>query len=294
MNRPNFNHLFAFYAVARSGSIKNAALDLGLSSSTLSEQMKSFENAMGEPLFTRAGRSLSLTAHGHRLFQKTESFFAGSAELLDTLGMQSNNSGNVRRVEIGITTTISRLFSYEVLRPLFREKGMHIRVTEAQADSLLMEFKRQNIDVFITHEKIAPSIMKRLKSLVIREPELVLVAGKAFERKSARFPEGLSGQPFFLFTVRTPLRWEIEKFFKANSIVPDIRGEVDDPEILRAAVEDGLGLAILPDHALKGSESKLQRLGSLPRSEICIYAYHLGGEPSQEVDRVVRALKEKQ
>lgn len=291
MNRPNFNHLFSFYAVAKSGSIKNAALDLGVSSSTLSEQMKSFEEAMGEPLFTRAGRSLSLTVHGHRLFQKIEGFFAGSTELLDTLGLQAN--GAARRVEIGITTTISKIFSYEILRPLFRESGAHIRVTESQADVLLMEFKRQNIDVFITHEKIAPSIVKRLKSLVIREPRLVVVAGKGFENKFPKFPEGLSGQPFFLFTVRTPLRWEIEKFFKTHSIVPDIRGEVDDPEILRAAAEDGLGIAILPDHALRSSDEKLTRLGVLPKSDVCIYAYYLGGDPSAEVDRVVQALKDK-
>jgi len=294
VNRPNFNHLFAFYSVAKSGSIKNAALDLGVSSSTLSEQMKNFEAAMGEPLFTRAGRSLSLTAHGHRVFQKTESFFSGSSELLDTLGMPSNSKPSARRVEIGITTTISKLFSYEILRPLFREKNMHIRVTESQADVLLMEFKRQNIDIFITHEKISPSIVKRLKALVVRQPELVLVAGKGYEKKFPRFPEGLSGQPFFLFTVRTPLRWEIEKFFKAHSIVPEVRGEVDDPEILRAAAEDNLGLAILPDHALKGGDGKLQRLGVLPKSEVCIYAYYLGGEPSSEVERVMRALKETQ
>jgi LysR family transcriptional activator of nhaA len=292
MNRPNFNHLFAFYAVAKSGSIKNAALDLGLSSSTLSEQMKSFEAAMGEPLFTRAGRSLSLTAHGHRLFQKTESFFSGSADLLDNLGVKPNASAGFRRVEIGITTTISKLFSYELLRPLFRDKDLQIRVTESQGDVLRMEFKRQNIDIFITHEKISPSIMKRLKSVVVRQPELVVVAGKNFEKKHAPFPKGLSGQPFFLFTVRTPLRWEIEKFFKAHSISPEIRVEVDDAEILRAAAEDGLGIAILPDYSLRGSEGKLQRLGTLPKSDICIYAHYLGGEPSVEVERVMRALKE--
>jgi len=253
--------------------------------------MKKFEESMGEGLFTRAGRSLSLTAHGHRLYQKIESFFAGSAELLDTLGLQTN--GSARRVEIGITTTISKLFSYEILRPLFRNSGAHIRVTESQADVLLMEFKRQNIDVFITHEKIPSSILKRLKSIVIREPELVVVAGKDFAKKFPRFPAGISGQPFFLFTVRTPLRWEIEKFFKAHSIVPDIRGEVDDPEILLAAVEDNLGLAILPDHSLRLAGDKIVRLGTLPHSEVCIYAYHLGGEPSPEVNTVVQALKSK-
>lgn len=274
--------------MAKSGSIKNAALDLGVSSSTLSEQMKNFEGAMGEPLFTRAGRSLSLTTYGHRLFQKAEGFFANSAELLESLGQQAAEG---RRVEIGITTTISRIFSYELLRPLFREAGMHIRVTESQADALLMEFKKLNIDVFITHEKVPATVVKRLKSIVIRRPELVVVAAKGYEKKFPKFPEGLSGQPFFLFTVRTPLRWEIEKFFKTHTIVPDIRGEVDDPEIIRAAAEDGLGLAILPDHAIRGSEGKLQKLGTLPRSDICIYAHYLGGEPSPEVNRVITTLK---
>jgi LysR family transcriptional activator of nhaA len=290
VDRLNFNHLFNFYAVAKSGSVKNAAIDLGLSSSTLSEQMKGLERSVGEPLFIRVGRNLTLNTRGQRLYRKIEGFFSGATELLDKIDL--DGEGVVRRVEIGITTTISRVFAFEILKPLFREDGAHVRVTESQADTLLMDFKHQSIDILITHEKLSASLVKRLKTLVIREPELVVVAGKEYAKRLPRFPEGLSGTPFFLFTVRTPLRWEIEKFFKTHTILPDVRGEVDDPEILKAAAMDNLGVTILPDHAItEDDKKKLTQLGVLPRSEVRIYAYYLGGDASPEVERVLGKLK---
>ena len=293
MERLNFNHLFSFYAVAKSGSIKNAAIDLDLSSSTLSEQMKSLEQTLGEPLFMRAGRNLTLNTRGQRLFRKVEGFFSGATELMDTLDLSKDDVS--QRVEIGITTAISRVFAYEILRPLFQENGSHVRVTESQADALLMEFKQQNLDIFITHEKLSSSLLKRLNTIVIREPEMVVVAGKEFAKGLPKFPKGLTRAPFFLFTVRTPLRWEIEKFFKTHTIIPDIRGEVDDPEILKAAAADNLGITVLPDHAItKADEKKLVRLGVLPRSDVRIYAYHLGGDPNPQVTRVLEKLQNSQ
>lgn len=291
MARLNFNHLFGFYSVATAGSIKNAAINLGLSSSTLSEQMKSLERSTGGPLFVRVGRSLSLSSRGQRLFSRVESIFEQADSIAGALDTDSERP--LKRIEIGITTTISRTFAYEIFRPLFKTSGSHVRVTESQAENLLMDFKHQKLDILITHERLSSSLVRRLETLVIREPRFVVVAGREWARRVHRFPTGLSGRPFFLFTVRTPIRWEIERFFKTHTIVADIRGEIDDPEILKAAAMDDLGLTILPEHAiLPADERRLVRLGVLPSSDVRIYAYHLGGDPCPELERVVATLKQ--
>lgn len=291
MNSINYNHLFNFFVVAKSGSIKTAAISLKVTSSTLSEQISNLEKQLGEELFTRVGRSLSLNPRGRFIFQKIEPFFSETETYLSPSSFKTKSSPI--GVEIGITTTISKVFAYEIFSQLFKEKGMHMRITESTADTLLMDFKTQNIDIFITHEKLSNALVKKLNSVTIREPELIVVGGKEYKDKFPKFPQEVSGSPFFLFTVRTPLRWEIEKFFKSKNIVPDIRAEVDDPEILKAAVLDNMGLAVLPDHSIRKelAEKKLFSLGSLPKSGIQIYAYYMESGSNKELEKALKILK---
>lgn len=284
----NYNHLFNFFVVARAGSIKSAALSLGVSQSTLSEQLKNLESDIGLKLFSRIGRSLSLSAEGRRLFEKVENFF--STDL--GIGGQSQSFDSHSRVEIGITTTISRAFTYQILRGIFQKTGSLIRVTESTGDDLLMSFKKQEIDVFITHEKLSRSLVRKLKSISLKKPELMLVGTKKFEALIKTFPKGLDRQPFFLFTVRSQLRWEIEKFFRAQNIIPSIRAEVDDPELLKTAVLDELGIAVLPQHAVQQEikDGRLLVLGRVPTSELDIYAHFIDGNANSDLQAVIKTL----
>lgn len=290
MSRLNYNHLFNFYSIAKAGSLKRAAIDLGLTQSTLSEQMKELEKRFRTKLFTREGRTLSLNAQGRRLFGLIETFYANTQSFADASLEESPLAS--RSVEIGITPAVSKAFSFQFLRPLFRAEDLHVRVTESSADSLLPEFKRQTIDVLLTHEKLSGALIKRLRSTSLREPEFVAVGAKRFKHLVRGFPESLSDQPFFLFTSWTPLRWEIDKFFRSKNIRPKIRGEVDDVDLLRSAAIDGLGLTLLPRRSVEGTlrERKLFELGTLPKNDIRIYAYYIGDAMDARVERVIQLL----
>jgi LysR family transcriptional activator of nhaA len=291
MNSINYNHLYNFYQVARSGSLKTAALNLGLSQSTLSEQMSSLEKAANQKLFSRVGRNLSLNVFGRQLYGKIEGFFSTSQDLF-----QSSDSGllsSQSSIEIGITTAMSKIFAFEILKPIFRESGALVRITESAGDTLLMQFKEQKIDLFITHEKLSRSLVKRLRTVSLKKPRLLLVGGKNFEKLALQFPKDLSGYPFYLFTVKSQLRWETEIFFKSQKITPQVKGEVDDPEIIKAAVLDNLGLAILPEHAVKSeiNDKQLFQIGLLPQTDFQIYAHYHGEELSEDMTKLVSLLE---
>lgn len=290
MARMNYNHLFNFYVVAKSGSLKGAAINLGLKQSTLSEQMKALESSIGKRLFSRIGRNLTLSAEGRQLFERVENFYAETADLGSEKNLRQISSRDC--VEIGVTTTISRVFTYEILRRIFQKTGSLIRITESTGDTLMMAFQKQEIDVFITHEKLSRSLVRRVKSVSLKKPELLLVGTSDFASLSKNFPKGLNDQEFFLFTIRSQLRWEIEKFFRANNINPKIKSEVDDPELLKAAVLDGLGIAVLPEHSVSReiSENKLIVLGKIPAANLDIYAHYLDGEISEDLLRVIRVM----
>ena len=60
----NYHHLKYFWIVAREGSFSRASKALNLTQPTLSKQIKSLEEFIGEPLFIRKGSGLELTHVG--------------------------------------------------------------------------------------------------------------------------------------------------------------------------------------------------------------------------------------
>ena len=59
--------LHDFESVARHQSLKLAAEELGVSQSAVSHQLRDLTRALGEQLFSRAGRGIALTPVGQRL-----------------------------------------------------------------------------------------------------------------------------------------------------------------------------------------------------------------------------------
>ncbi|HYQ98126.1 MAG TPA: LysR family transcriptional regulator, partial [Candidatus Nitrosocosmicus sp.] len=64
----NYHHLFYFWNVARCGSVSRAGEELRLTQATVSAQVKSLELAIGEKLFRKSGRHLTLTDMGKVVF----------------------------------------------------------------------------------------------------------------------------------------------------------------------------------------------------------------------------------
>src|ERR1700722_819644 len=70
MNAPDLRHLKAFAAIAHRKSFRRAALDLGVSVSSLSMGMRTLEQNLGIGLLHRTTRSVGLTEAGERLMAR--------------------------------------------------------------------------------------------------------------------------------------------------------------------------------------------------------------------------------
>lgn len=64
--------LLAFATLARLGSFTQAARELNLTQSAVSHAIKALERDLGCRLFDRMGRSVTITAAGSRLLQRTD------------------------------------------------------------------------------------------------------------------------------------------------------------------------------------------------------------------------------
>jgi DNA-binding transcriptional LysR family regulator len=72
---PSLNALRAFEATARLGSVSRAAEELHVTHGAISRQLRVLEQALDQPLFTRLGRGIALTAVGEQLRERVASAF---------------------------------------------------------------------------------------------------------------------------------------------------------------------------------------------------------------------------
>ena len=86
----NYHHLLYFWTVAREGSIARASKTLRLSPPTISAQIKSLEESLGQELFQRKGRGLVLTPAGRQVLDYADEIFSLGRELMQVAHRRSS------------------------------------------------------------------------------------------------------------------------------------------------------------------------------------------------------------
>src|SRR5512147_1871617 len=76
----DLNLLRVFVVVAEAGSVTGAAARLYLTQPAVSAALRRLTEAVGAPLFVRAGRGLALTARGRRMFAAARPHLAALLE----------------------------------------------------------------------------------------------------------------------------------------------------------------------------------------------------------------------
>ena len=82
MQNLNYKHLHYFWVVTKSGGVAKAGEQLHVTPQSISGQIKLLENAIGEPLWRRAGRKLELTETGHMVFDYADRYVQARQNLL--------------------------------------------------------------------------------------------------------------------------------------------------------------------------------------------------------------------
>ncbi|WP_447556315.1 LysR substrate-binding domain-containing protein [Vreelandella sp. EE22] len=96
---PSLSALRAFEATARHESAKQAALELSVTATAISHQIRGLEEALGIALFIRRPRQLVLTAPGRELAQVLESSFDNISNTIERLSALPERRG------VTLTTT---------------------------------------------------------------------------------------------------------------------------------------------------------------------------------------------
>jgi len=246
MKTLNYNHLYYFWMVAREGSVVKAAEELMLSQPTISTQIKDFENAIGQRLFDRVGRGLTLTDAGRVAFNYANEIFSLAQELINAL--EDRPAGRPQKLAVGILDVIPKPVVQQLLEPVQHlSPPVRLICREDKADRLLADLAARRTDVVLSDSPISTAVHAQGFNHLLGECGVSFFATTSLaNRYRVGFPKSLNGAPLLLPTDHTAVRRELNLWFERKRIHPVVVAEFDDSATMRVFGQSGQGIFPVP------------------------------------------------
>ncbi|WEJ91153.1 MAG: LysR family transcriptional regulator [Klebsiella huaxiensis] len=245
LNRADMADLIYFCAIARHHSFSKAAIELGVSASTLSHALKGFEARLGVRLLNRTTKSVTLTAAGESLARAVSEPVATIDAAIEQLNQFRDSPAG--RIRLNVAVEAATLLLAPIL-PIFAERYPDIELDIAASNSII-DVTEERFDAGIRYGGTVPEDMvaQRLSADV----RWVVAASPAY---LARFGE--PQHPDDLHHHRCVsnrlgnnriYKWEFERGEEQLTIkVPPLL-TVDQAETGVVAILQGFGLMYLPE-----------------------------------------------
>jgi LysR family transcriptional activator of nhaA len=240
----NYHHLRYFWAIANEGSLTRAARRLNVSPSSLSVQLKSLEDQLGQPLFDRRGRALQLTEAGRIALGYANAVFKSGDELLSTLeGLGSSARQTLR---VGAVATLSRNFQMELLRPLIGRSDVELIVRSGAFVDLLARLEDHSLDLVLANQPAMLDQDSDWQNALVAEQSVSLIGAPRLRKKPLRFPQDFEQAPIAAPGRGSGVRTAFDKLLDAAGVHPLIVAEVDDMAMLRLIAREGVCFVLAP------------------------------------------------
>lgn len=237
----NYHHLRYFWTVANLGSLRKASEKLRVSQPSISAQLQSLQQALGEKLFQRRGRNLVLTEMGQLVQGYADAIFSLGQEMLSSVkGVPVTRP---MRLNVGITDSVPKLVAREILRPaLYHNPPVQVVCHEDSLGDLIARLTNVRLDIVLADEPAASRVKLRTYNHLLGTCGVTFCAAPALARKLRRgFPKSLNGAPALLPTHNTNLRGSLEKWFQKRALRPLVLGEFEDTALMSVVASEGLG-----------------------------------------------------
>lgn len=256
-----------FWAVVQAGSFSTAADQLFVTQSAVSQHIKDLESSLGETLFERGWRGVTLTAHGETLARYAQ-------EIFDLVAKAEQEITNVTKlsagkVSIGVTQMISVYRAPEwVQRFRSQYPKLMVVVQTGTGAQIGADVLARRLDLGIVEGQIEESHAAKLKSVLLDQVEYQVVFGarhtlwETADGQSLPLDQ-LRGYSMIVPEAHSAPRLWLDHVFRSNDIDPQVGAEVDNLESMKRVVAGGLCLAILPRYVVE-DELNHELLRALP------------------------------
>lgn len=244
--------------IAQEGSLTRAAQKLYITQPALSHSLTGVEQALGQPLFRRESRGLTLTYAGERYCETAREILRMYGDLEQTLGeIEELRRG---RVLIGMT----RYLSMELMPRIFPEyrmryPGIEVQLWEESSDRLLEMLATRQLDfgvMNLTEEEVERMRRDYDCRLLYRDPFVIAAArgdpiGRLAECRGegelpVLDPRHLEGRSFSAVISGQRIRRVTDRVFRQAGVFPEIMFTSSSFETARRVACTGGGIAMLP------------------------------------------------
>lgn len=245
----NYHHLLYFWLVAREGGLVKAARLLRLSHPTLSAQVHALEDQLGEKLFSKVGRRLTLTEMGRVVYRYAEDIFTLGREMVDTV--KGRAGGQALRLRVGIVDVVPKLVVRELLQPALAlasaARPVRMLCYENDFATLLSDLASHTLDIVISDSPVPSSSPVRAYNHLLGQTGVSVYGSPSLARTYKRgFPRSLAGAPMLLPLESLTLRRALNPWFERHDIRPHVVAEFADSALLTVFGADGVGLFVAP------------------------------------------------
>lgn len=242
----NYHHLLYFWTVARAGTIAEASKELHLSQPTISSQLKTLEESLGQRLFQKQGRRLVLTDVGRTAFRYADEIFRLGRELQEN--MTRGPVGEQVRLAVGVTDVIPKLVAERLMQPAFvAMPQLQLECIEGPLPQLLGQLALHELDVVLSDQPAPNDIKVRAFNHQLG------VSGTSFFARGAQavalkknFPQSLDQTPMLVSRRGTDTRMHLDQWFDSKKVRPRIVAEFDDLALMNVFGQRGKGAFVAP------------------------------------------------
>ena len=244
--------LSIFCDVVRHQSFSRGAAASEVSQSAASQAVRQIEKHLGTQLIDRSKRPWRVTEDGKIFFKASQEIVERYRELEDTLRRRQRPSGYTVRLASIYSIRLHDLSGYvDRFRTLV--PGADVELAYMHPDQVYEQVLNDQCDLGL----LSFANPGREFSVIPWEDQAIVVACLPSHRlattsaTSPLNPSALSGEAFVTFDRGLPFRREIDRFLRRHDADVRIVAEFDNIENIKQAIEDGAGIAILPEPTLR-------------------------------------------
>ncbi|MBQ9120142.1 MAG: LysR family transcriptional regulator [Lachnospiraceae bacterium] len=243
----NYELYKVFYYVAKTLSFSEAAAELFISQSAVSQSVKLLEKQLNQTLFVRSTKKVRLTREGEILYKHIEPAISlisrGENQLLNV-----SKSGGVQ-LRIAASDTICRYYLVPYLNRFHQTwPEVHIKIINGTSLRCAELLERNQVDLIIANSP-NPALNNNMTLCEVKTFQDVFVANPDYfplEDRTLSLSELIS-QPILMLSKQSTTSAFLHNLFLQHSLELAPAIELSSNDLLIDLAKIGLGIAFVPD-----------------------------------------------
>lgn len=239
--------------VAHAGSFSGAADSLGYTQPAVSRQIATLERETGTRLVKRLPHGVQLTDAGRVLVEHTETVLAQLSDAESELRALAGLEGGRLRLA-SFASAASSIVPLAIAAFRDRHPAVELNVTMMDPAQSVPLLRTGELDLALSHESVPSGDGLEVVALCDDPMYVVLPVGHPLGERPAVRLEDFAEEPWMLASTRTcPDSRLFRRVCMEAGFEPNVAFENDDYTAILGFVAAGVGVALIPDLALRGA-----------------------------------------